>query len=1491
MAAETIRIEIPVEMVDKTEPELSNIIKKISKFDQSTEKTQKSLEKWSKEKYEVFLEAKERISPIIGTLGSRLRNIAGKTWNVTMKAADFVTAPVRGILNLLKNPVFQVGAALGVSVGLKDTIDTYKDFEAAMSKVQAISGAAGSDLTKLTDKAKEMGATTKFTAQESAEAFNYMAMAGWKTDDMLGGIEGILSLAAASGEDLAITSDIVTDSLTAFGMKASDAGHFADVMAVAASNANTTVSGMGETFKYAGAMAGTLGYSIEDVALATGLMANAGIKGNMAGTALNSIFTRLSTNTNGATDALKNLGIEYFNADGSARDFSDVMKELRDATAAYTDEQKANLGNTIAGTYAQKGFLAILNATTEDYEKLSDAVNDADGAAAKMAEIMMDNLEGSITLLQSAADSVKLSFGERIAPYVGGIAKWFTDRMPEIEAGLDELMDYVDKKVEKLQAKFQEVTASSEWQNADFFGKVKIAWNEFIVEPFSEWWNGTGKAAVADIAANIGSGIGSGLKHGILALLGIDMSATINEASSIGSSFARGFSEGFDFDLIKPKLWEGFKNLISDAGKLLPGGESAGLSSVISAALLAKLASPIFGIGRGAFSLGKAIFATPAGGGTSIVSRIIGSTGNAMVGGSGLLGSMADVGYALTGGAASSTLSGGAAALAGTASVAGALAAGATLISSATDAYKAIKSDSVEESAAYGESAAWKAGGVAAGAAAGAALGSIIPGLGTAVGALVGAGVGGIAGWIKGNKIKEEYQDNVEEMQKELEKAQKVFEATGLSIDDVKFKNRALTQAMNDSEVSAEEFALMFQENCAEIMKNAFGDVKLSLAEIKDLAEKITFGDMKEGLEAFNTAVTNTENAFSILKNSISDLKKQNWRVGLGIKLSEIDLDNYKQSVDTFMESVKSYVENSHYEASVAVNLILGDESTQIDVLNDSYYKSLEEQINILNQQLKTVLDNALQDGVISTEKIRLPDGTLQLSEAEEIKNLQSQIIHITDKISTAQSEAEFQSLGIKYSGAELDAESFASMQEELKANVESMMETYDNALTVTLANLNMQLDDEAISQETYDALVKEATEGYQAQISELNARVEKFNLDSISEAWATELDGILPNMEGDLSERMSEAMRNAIAIDPDVEGWTREDVRKWFGLDNIDGVVFENIFEELQQTALTIPKQARDEMLKEFQSSVMSDFGPISNEDYKQVVEAYTSGLGTAFSGADFSMAGSAVSSGVGNAITNADRAEINSAVDVLKSDTDSYVNTAFGVGVFATMPVNIVAEYILSNPNAEISVSGGGSGTTTITTSVSSYAAASQGNTGKHAAGGFVTGKQLSWLAEEGYGEFVIPTNPSRRTRALELYEQAGNMLGVGAHAAGGFVGGSRDVFPSENYAARGKNKGNEITFYGNNENTGKNSSSSEMSYYDSGSFSTPDTVGNGMPIQIDVNMSPEINIQVSEGGDAESIADAVMGRILGMTDDIGGEMASRLMDVFSNMPMEGV
>ena len=184
-----------------------------------------------------------------------------------------------------------------------------------MSKVAAISGAAGDELETLSDKAKEMGAKTKFSATEAASAFEYMAMAGWKTTDMLGGIEGIMNLAAASGEDLAAVSDIVTDALTAFGLSAQDSGHFADVLAQASSNATTNVGLMGATFKYVAPVAGAMGYSIEDTAVAIGLMANAGIKGEQAGTALRAMFTRLVKPPKDAADALDALGISAANSD------------------------------------------------------------------------------------------------------------------------------------------------------------------------------------------------------------------------------------------------------------------------------------------------------------------------------------------------------------------------------------------------------------------------------------------------------------------------------------------------------------------------------------------------------------------------------------------------------------------------------------------------------------------------------------------------------------------------------------------------------------------------------------------------------------------------------------------------------------------------------------------------------------------------------------------------------------------------------------------------------------------------------------------------------------------------------------------------------------------------------------------------------------------------------------------------------------------------
>ena len=305
-----------------------------------------------------------------------------------------------------------VSAALTTAGGY--AIKVGSDFEAGMSQVAAISGATGEELDALTEKAKEMGAKTKFSATESAEAFNYMAMAGWKTEDMLNGIEGIMDLAAASGEDLAMVSDIVTDALTAFGMEAKDSGHFADVLAAAASNSNTNVGKMGYTFKYVAPIAGAMKYSIEDTAVAIGLMANAGIKGEQAGTSLRGMLTRLVKPTDAVAGAMEELGICMTNADGSMRPLDDVIGDLRTSFSKLSDSEKTYYAATIAGQEAMSGMLAIVNASESDFNKLTAAINGADGAAKTTAETMQDNLKGAIEELSGSAETLGLEIYEEL---------------------------------------------------------------------------------------------------------------------------------------------------------------------------------------------------------------------------------------------------------------------------------------------------------------------------------------------------------------------------------------------------------------------------------------------------------------------------------------------------------------------------------------------------------------------------------------------------------------------------------------------------------------------------------------------------------------------------------------------------------------------------------------------------------------------------------------------------------------------------------------------------------------------------------------------------------------------------------------------------------------------------------------------------------------------------------------------------------------------
>lgn len=1559
--AETVRIEIPIETVDNTDPELSKVTQNlnkmkdaadkansstkkagetVSKFDKSAQKTQKSLASWAKEKYEVLLEAKDKITPVLQTIGSGLKNFGSRAWNVTLKAVDYATAPIRGVINLLKNPILQAGAVLGVSVGLADTINTYKDFEAAMSQVQAISGSTQSDLTRLTAKAKEMGATTKFTAAESAEAFNYMAMAGWNAEQMMGGIEGILNLAAASGEDLGTTSDIVTDALTAFGLKASDATHFSDVLAQASSSANTDVGMMGETFKYVASMAGSLSYSIEDVALMTGLMANSGIKSTQAGTSLNSVLTRLATNSSGAADAIAALGVNFYDSAGNARPLGTVMGELREATKGMNQEQKSNLANTVAGMEAQKGLLAILNASEDDYNKLADAISNADGASKRMSDTMMDNLSGDITLFQSAVDGLKISLGERMSnSWLRDIVQWLTAQVPKAEQLFSDAMDSAERKLDSIKRKFKDISATDEWQNADFFGKGKILWDEYIVQPFSEWWSSKGKAKMNVIAGDIGNAIGTGLTVGVATILGIDISETIDEGNTLGASFAKGFSEGFDFDAVASKLWDGLGSVVSKASKLLPGGESADLSSVLSAALLMKIATPLVGMGKGAAGLGKAIFGKGTAG-TSLAGTLMGSAAT----GSGLLGKSAMLAIDLGAGnlAGGASMGAGALAATGIAAGAGAIAGGATLISAGIDTYKAIKSDNKAEKSAYGESAAWKAGGVAAGAAAGAAIGSIIPGLGTAVGALVGAGVGGIAGWIKGNKVKEEYQDNVEEMEKQAERAKRVYEVTGLSIDKVHFANDDLNEAMKDTNLTAEELANYINEDMAKVAQEAFGDITLSLTEIKDLAQEITFGKSIESVTEFSKATDTVSSDLASLKSTISDLKKQNWKASLGMELNETERDDYKKAIDNFAESASQYIEDNHYQATVALKLINGDGADTTGL--DNMYSGMKTQIDDLTAQLSDKVTIALQDGVI------------QLDEQDEILNLQQQIQDITSKLSSAQEEASLDVLKIKYgSGAGLTYDSFTQMQEELKAQVQSWSENYDSALEITLTNLKLQLSEGAISQEDYDAAVQEATQNYTAQMNEMNVRVQSFNLDTIAEAWDTQLNGILPDLEGSLSEKLQTAMNAALLEKPDVSAWTQEDVMKWFDLDGIDTSAFENIYAELKATAEQAPQGVKDEIIQNYKDSIPTaeeikeaiDWDSLTNEDWSELMESitgpiegesiglnsedmkkkmsdyygeyfesvktsYSEALHNALeeansedtlnsfmeqympdvsnidfigpysqaiydqlstldlSKADMEALKTSLSDGVATAIEGADMDKVNAALDIVKGNVETSASTKFGAGYNVTMPLTVTFDYSVSNPT------------------MPSYMFPSSSfniTPKKHAAGGYVSGgPQLSWLAEEGWGEFIIPTNPSRRADALDLYQKAGAALGVQEHAEGGYVAGS--------------NSGSKLTDYnlfseaiknapiGNYEATGDNTEDNPT-VYEPVSVQPEQSGGNSISVPVNVSVSPQFVIEGSGGKSEDDIMAIIRKNMKAMADELGGEIADRLEKVFSNMP----
>lgn len=1575
-----------------------NASKKASGFEKSVNQTQKSLLAMLKEKYQILLEAKDRITPTVKQAITYVKSLTSKAWKVTLKAVDLVTSPVRRVFGLLQSPLVAAGVTISAGAGIADTIQTYADFEAAMSEVKAISGATSEEFAQLTDKANQMGAVTKFTASESAEAFKYMAQAGWDAKEMMDGIEGLMSLAAASGEDLGTTSDIVTDALTAFGMAAKDSGRFADVMAMAANATNTDVAKMGDTFKYVAPVAGALGYSIEDTAVAIGLMANNGIKASQAGTSLRSLLTNLTHPVGQAEDAINDLGISITNADGSVKPLSQTLQELRSKFGALSEAERAQYAAMLAGQEGMSGLLAIVNASDQDFADLTEQINNSSGAAEEMADIMMDNLAGKFELFTGALDSMKMSLGERFKPYLMDALEWLTDKVPDVENALLTAMNSFDRFVDETKSKIAEFTATDEWENADLFGKISIAWDELVAEPFSEWWNGSGKTKVAGVARDIGVGIGTAISTGIMALMGIDVSSVVDEGSSIGRQFAEGFTEGMNGVSIAGALGTLLTGSLSSAAKLLPGGEAPDITSLLSAAAIAKVAGPMFSLGSGVFKAGKGIYKSATGG---VLKSIIGSAsvadelaGVGTMTGTGLVGGLAKIGANLGGASIASTGTG--LALAGAGAVAGGAVGGATLISGgmdAFDAYKSYKSGNEEAAKAQGTSAGLKIGGVAAGAAIGTA---ILPGIGT----LIGAGIGGLAGWFAGDKVKEDYEEAAAA-------AENLEQKSKYALEGAKFDSQELKEAFDDTNVSAEQFGAMMQEATSNKIRDSFGDIKLSMKEIQEAAEQIVFADQAEALNKFSAAAETADSSLSALQSSFQTMDKLNWKASLGMELDEGDISEYISAVDAMIESSKQYLEDKHYEATAAIDLLVepGNETDMTTGLNQMY-SDLQSQIESLGGDLKAKVNVALEDGVIT------------LDEQAEITNLQNQIADITNQISQAETEASFQSLKIKYSGASLDADSFASLVSEIQANVQEAASQYDEALQVSLTNLNLQLQNGAISQEQFDEQLQALTEGYQAKITDLSVRVESFELQSIADAFGSELDGILPDLEGSVAERLGTAMHNAMSSGVDVENWDLATATEWLDLDGLSAETQAAITEMMSQVAASMPDQmtsalegtsvdmsegvnnmlnssienvdlspTSETLVNQLNKSLgevdMSESGAglqtgiqnsltssIENVDLTEAGSLMNQKLGEAMSSVDMSetdaglqeglqssltaslenidltevggmmnqklgeamasvdmaesgaglqegiqnsltaalegidlsesaqmintsivaalsstegvdMSGftaamqssitssidsldySGVTTAVGNGISNAITATmgtIQGAIDTLYSNVGSAINTAFSAGFSTTTTVTITANYKLANPSATISFSGGGTGTATVSGSISS-----------HANGGFAYGPELTWWGEDG-PEVIIPLGSKRRQRGLELWAQAGEMLGVGKHADGGFIGSS---------GSSNKN------IWENTESLAEPISESDSGTSDVSTVIDSEKNSDTKEVNLSVTVNPQFVIS-STSQREDDILQIIKTHMKELADDLGGELADRLGEVFSNMPI---
>ena len=577
----------------KASPAFTQAGENADAFTKRVEKSNQTLRKMFSDKFQLIMSAIDRASPILKSISGTVKGLVGKTWSVAVKMKDFVTAPFRKIWNMINSPITLALSVVGVGFSASDVLSTYNGFESQMSGVRALTGATGEDFLLLKETAKELGAETSFSASQAAEGMQNLASAGFTTSEIVAAMPGMLDLAASSGEDLAAASDIAATTLRGFCLEASEAAHVADVLAEVSARTNATVADTGEAMKYIAPIANAMGLSLEETAAAIGLLSDAGIKGSQAGTTLRGALSRLAKPTEDMLEVMDSLGLSFYDSNGQMKSISSIVGMLKNNMASLTEEQKQNALVTLFGQEALSGMMVLMEAGPEKLDELTRSLENCEGAASEMSEVRLDNLAGDMEELSGAVETAKLELMEKLDPYLRSAVQWLTTKIPIIQQKLEDMIDAGVEKAGELKEFISGVFSSDDYQNADGFAeKFFVAWDKIIAEPFEEWWSSGGERILLGKLADFGEGAGellNGIITGIFAAIqgkdidfeGLNITGLAKAGAEAGKTFVSSFLGGLDIGNIFDEM---------------PGGLKAGL-----------LGFGAFKIGQGGFGIAKTI--------------------------------------------------------------------------------------------------------------------------------------------------------------------------------------------------------------------------------------------------------------------------------------------------------------------------------------------------------------------------------------------------------------------------------------------------------------------------------------------------------------------------------------------------------------------------------------------------------------------------------------------------------------------------------------------------------------------------------------------------------------------------------------------------------------------------------------------------------------------------------------------------------------------